>query len=364
MKSFVQLQKGRTPRQAHTNLDGLKDDELGRGGFSGRVAQLYRRHDPTRFRTRGDYRPWEVDAAELAPADASDARGLPLRLFWNDDCRIALSRRATPMPFYVRYVGGDVLYFVHRGTGLVETEFGPLRFEPGDYVVVPKAVTHRLVPDGSDSVLLVLESRSELQIPDYGILGRHAPFDPTLLRIPEPEALPDDGHREWEVVVVHGDDLSSIFYDWNPCDVDGWKGDLFPFALNIRDWNPIMSDSLHLPPTVSQFVAGEGIMVCNFLPRPAESREGVERVPCYHRNADWDELAFYHGGSFLGFPLPAGMIALSPQGLHHGAPEKAREVARAKHHEVSRIDWEIIAIDTRHPLRPTDAVRRHAKVRP
>ena len=30
MKSFIQLQKGETPRQAHNDLGGLKDDELGR----------------------------------------------------------------------------------------------------------------------------------------------------------------------------------------------------------------------------------------------------------------------------------------------------------------------------------------------
>ena len=33
--------------QAHVDLEGLKDDELGRQGFSGKVAELYRRNDPT-----------------------------------------------------------------------------------------------------------------------------------------------------------------------------------------------------------------------------------------------------------------------------------------------------------------------------
>ncbi|BBY07648.1 hypothetical protein MNVI_29660 [Mycobacterium noviomagense] len=47
MESFVHLRKGRTPRRLHADLDGLKDDELGRGGFTGRTANLYRRHDPT-----------------------------------------------------------------------------------------------------------------------------------------------------------------------------------------------------------------------------------------------------------------------------------------------------------------------------
>ncbi len=39
MKSFLHLNKGRTPRQAHRDLGDLKDDELGRNAFYGRTAQ-------------------------------------------------------------------------------------------------------------------------------------------------------------------------------------------------------------------------------------------------------------------------------------------------------------------------------------
>lgn len=38
MESFVHLRKGKTPHRLHADLDGLKDDELGRGGFTGRTA--------------------------------------------------------------------------------------------------------------------------------------------------------------------------------------------------------------------------------------------------------------------------------------------------------------------------------------
>ena len=47
MESFVQLQKGSTPDRVHADLNGLKDDEMGRNGFIGRQAQFYRRNDPT-----------------------------------------------------------------------------------------------------------------------------------------------------------------------------------------------------------------------------------------------------------------------------------------------------------------------------
>jgi homogentisate 1,2-dioxygenase len=357
MKSGIHLQKGEVPRQAHVDLGGLKDDELGRHGFSGRMANLYRRNDPTAYRAAGDYRLRELDADELRPDDASDARGLHLPLLANDDCRVGISRRTAPMPFHLRSVDGDTLYFVHRGTGTFETEFGPIGFEPGDYVLLPKAVTYRVVPDGADNLLLVLETAGELEVPDFGSLGRNVVFDPTLLTVPEPAVLPSEGRDEWEVVVQHEGMLSSIFYPHHPCDVAGWKGDLFPFKLNIRDWNVIMSDTIHLPPTVHQFLGAPGVLVCHFLPRPAEGRKGAERLPWYHRNADYDEVAFFHGGSFLGVPLPPGRITHNPQGIHHGPPEAAREMARRNHEQIDRVEWQIIAIDTERPLHVLEAFR-------
>jgi hypothetical protein len=40
MQSFVHMRKGRTSKRLHADLDDLKDDELGRGGFTGRKANV------------------------------------------------------------------------------------------------------------------------------------------------------------------------------------------------------------------------------------------------------------------------------------------------------------------------------------
>ena len=73
MESFVHLRKGKTPKRLHADLDGLKDDELGRGGFTGRTANMYRRNDPTAYRSVGPLRPIDVLSSELKPSDATDA---------------------------------------------------------------------------------------------------------------------------------------------------------------------------------------------------------------------------------------------------------------------------------------------------
>ena len=354
MESFVHLRKGRTPRRLHADLDGLKDDELGRGGFTGRTAYMYRRHDPTAYRASGPLRPVDVLSDQLKPSDHTDAGG-PLLLFSNQDCRVLLSRRSEPMPFHVRHVDGDLLCFVHRGSGLLETEFGPLTYREGDWVYLPKACTWHQLPD-SETMLLMIEAADEFRVPPPGQLGRHFPFDPSQATIPEPAPIDDDGREEYEVRLMDDGGLTTLYYQHNPMDVEGWRGDNFPFTFNIADYHVVASDSVHLPPTVHLFMQATGVYVMNFLPRPAESVAGTERLPWYHRNVDYDEIAFFHGGSLFGVPMPAGLISLTPQGLHHGPPEKARERARRKFDEHSRVDWQLIAIDTRRRLTPSAEV--------
>lgn len=60
----------------------------------------------------------------------------------------------------------------------------------------------------------------------------------------------------------------------------------------------------------------------------------------------------------LGLPLPAGQLTHHPQGLHRGPPEIAREMARRTHADFDRIEWQIIAIDTRRPLRVAAGLRQ------
>ena len=195
MESFVQFRKGTTPHHVHRDLAGLKDDELGRMGFTGRQAQLYRRNDPTAYRAEGPLQPAAALVDDLHPADESDPDGQPLPLLSNSDVRFLLSRRSAPMPFFCRNVGGDELFFVHRGSGVFQTEFGCIPYEPGDWVLLPKAVTYRQLPEpgGEPGAFLIIESRDELKVPPAGILGRHFPFDSSTAFVPEPEVLTDGG---------------------------------------------------------------------------------------------------------------------------------------------------------------------------
>ena len=96
MESFVHLRKGKTPRRPHADLDGQKDDELGRGGFTGRTANMYRRNDPTAFRTVGPLRPIDVLSDQLKPGDATAADGAQPELQSIDVDTVVVCRERRP----------------------------------------------------------------------------------------------------------------------------------------------------------------------------------------------------------------------------------------------------------------------------
>ena len=342
------LQKGKTTRQAHVGLpEGTFEEEHGRKGFYGKSAHLYHAHPPTSWvRFEGKLRPHCFDLNALEPADLTDPAGAPLPFLANADIKLSVSRRAQPMPFYFRNADGDELYFVHRGTGIIETDFGPLSYEPGDYLVLPRAVTYRVIPKNTDNFFLIMESKGEFDQPEKGLLGQHALYDPAAITTPEPAPHLDD-NSEWEVRIRVEDEFSSIFYPFNPIDVIGWKGDLTAWKINMRDIRPVMSHRAHLPPSAHTSFVTAGAVVCSFLPRPLEQDADALKVPFFHRNTDYDEFIFYHAGNFFSRDnIKPGMATLHPRGIHHGPHPKAL----ANQNKAKETDEYAVMLDGLNPI--------------
>jgi len=350
--SWIHLAKGETPRQAHVAVPkGLKEEEIGRGGFQGRVANVYRLNEPTGWvRVEGDFAPGDVDGEQIRPADEREAGGAPARLWHNDDLAVGVSRRSAPMPYFYRDADSDLLYFVHRGEGAVETEFGPLEFRPGDYLVLPKGVTHRVAPVTRDNYLLVLESRGEISFIEHATLGRHNPFDPDVIATPEPKAYDGDGRPEYEVRVRRAGRNTSFFYPRHPFDVVGWKGDLFPFRFHNTDFRPVIADRNHVPPSAFGLFRADGWVLCNFVPAPFQRDREASRLPYYHRNMDFDEIGFLHAGSVAGVAMEGTTIMWHPRGAVHGPGEEARKMADQFWQEIGINDIEAVNIDCVRPL--------------
>ena len=365
------LRKGEYSRQAHVALpEGTFEDEHGREGFYGRVSHLYHQHPPTGWtRIEGPLKPRAINCLKLEKGPAvreDDPFGEAVTFLHNADLTLGIARPAGPMPYFARNADGDDVYFIHRGSGQALTDYGPLRYERGDYLVIPRGTTYRLIPDGGagDEFYLLIESFSEIKVPDEerGMLGRHAQYDMGVVETPEPSpAQPGDlsgsrvgptGEPEWEVRIKREGQYTSVFYPFNPLDVVGWKGDLCPLKLNIKDYRPVMSHRAHLPPSVHTTFLAQNFVICSFVPRPFEADPEAMRVPFFHRNIDYDEVLFYHDGNFFSrHGIDAGMVTWHPQGIHHGPHPKAIGAVKNK----VETDEYAVMLDTRYPLKLTPA---------
>ncbi len=350
------LKKGKFASQAHVGLpEGTFEEEHGRKGFYGKSAHLYHTHPPTDWiRFEGKLRPHCLDLNKLQPTDQQDLEGAPIAFLGNDDVRLYVSRRSKPMPFYFRNADGDELLFVHRGEGVVETDFGPITFEAGDYIVIPRAVTYRVVPSTEDNFFLIVQSKTEFEQPEKGLIGQTSLYDPGIIVTPDPSpasgataARSPRGNDEWEVRIKSDDEYSKVFYPFNPMDVIGWKGDLTVWKINLRDIRPVMSHRAHLPPSAHSTFVTAGAVVCSFVPRPLEQDPDALRVPFFHRNTDYDEFIFYHDGDFFSRDnIRAGMCTLHPRGIHHGPHPKAL----ANQHKKTQTDEYAVMLDGLNPI--------------
>jgi homogentisate 1,2-dioxygenase len=254
------------------------------------------------------------------------------------------------MPYFFRNADADELWFVHRGEGTFETEFGPLEFRPGDYVVLPKGVTHRCVPQTRDNYFLHVASRGEISFIEHTNLGRHNPYDPDVIGVPEPKAMTGDGRAEYEVRVRRDGRETAFFYAYHPFDVVGWKGDLFPFRFHNTDFRPVTADRNHVPPSAFGLFQADGWVLCNFVPNPMQRDPEASRLPYYHRNMDYDEIGFLHGGSVAGQPMEGTTIMWHPRGAVHGPGEEARAMAAQFWREIDVNDIQAVNIDAVRPL--------------
>src|SRR5215469_13924803 len=112
MRSWIHFTRGRFVRQARVGLGDLREEHLSRQGFAGPVAMLYRTDGPNEVvRVEGDYRPRQIDSADVVAPDADDPRGGWQTLLSNGDVAVAISRRRQAMPYCFFNVAADPVFY-------------------------------------------------------------------------------------------------------------------------------------------------------------------------------------------------------------------------------------------------------------
>jgi homogentisate 1,2-dioxygenase len=268
---------------------------------------------------------------------------------------IGICRPVDPMECFYKNADGDDLLFVHEGSGRLETMFGTLPYEPGDYLVIPRGTIYRVVADPGETRMLTIEAPSAFESPrryrnEYGQLLEHSPYCERDIRVPVSLDTRNESGR-FEVRIKARGCLTAYFYDTHPLDVVGWDGLVYPWALNIADFEPI-TGSIHQPPPTHQTFEAHNFVVCSFVPRMLDTHPDAIPVPYNHSNLESDELLYYVNdrfGSRKG--IEVGSMTLHPSGLPHGPQPGAVEASLG----AKRTEELAVMVDTFRPLNVTAA---------
>ncbi|MBL1177785.1 homogentisate 1,2-dioxygenase [Pantanalinema sp. GBBB05] len=361
---------GSIPHKRHTQFrqaDGsLYHEELmGIHGFAGIQSLLYHLHPPTQidqirvehpvtleFEDFGALRHRHLRTGKVSSQGDAIAARIPLLA--NADICISIAHPTEAMSYWYRFAHGDEVMFIHDGSGILESQYGSLRYRAGDYLVIPTGVIWRILPDAEvTQQMLVIEAQGHIEPPArylnrYGQFLEHAPYNERDLRPPE-ALIPHDQVGEFEVRVKARDRITTYIYHHHPLDVVGWDGYLYPYALNIHDFEPV-TGRIHQPPPVHQTFESAGFVICSFVPRLFDYHPLAIPAPYNHSNVDSDEVLYYAAGNFMSRKgIERSSMTVHPSGIPHGPHPGMYEGSIGK----ERTDELAVMIDTFRPLQLT-----------
>ncbi|MBS1706607.1 MAG: homogentisate 1,2-dioxygenase [Armatimonadetes bacterium] len=361
---------GQLPKTRHIQFrkpdGGLYAEQLfSTHGFSGPMAQLYHINLPTSvasWEDAGECKVKFLDAEALRHRHLRTDRMQPngdaisgrIPLMGNNDVIWNQLYLANQMVDFFKNAEADEIHFIHDGSGVLETMFGDVPFQPGDYLVIPRGTIWRVRFDSLPVRGLVFESHGEVTIPkryrnDYGQLQEHAPYCERDIR-PPTELRTIDEQGDFVVLVKARKRYTRYHYNFHPFDIIGWDGFVYPWAFSIHDFAPI-TGKLHMPPPIHQTFQGFNFVVCSFCPRVLDFHPQAVPIPYNHSNVDSDEVLYYCNDKFGSRKgIVEGSITVHPLGIPHGPQPGAVEASLG----ATRTEELAVMLDTYHPLYLTE----------
>jgi homogentisate 1,2-dioxygenase len=285
-----------------------------RNGFAGPNTTIVRAQYLPRFaRARGTYVPRRFHTWELADSAFADPRALPVSILQGAGISIEVSRHGSPQTFGYMNAWADELHYVISGRAQLDTQVGTLDVRPGDLVLIPRGVSYRWGTVVEQLREVIVATESELRLDPADAPGTLNPDLYVDRAVPHGRpAEPIDG--EYEVVMRHGDEFTSYFYDFDPIPCLDVVGAPLVLRVNLEHVHGLSVDEGGLPPA-RLFGAVSGRELVFGL----NSRRS-DRPPVHH-NADFDEVIFYAGGpSPWGSVDTPGTITWTPRGVPHQGP--------------------------------------------
>jgi homogentisate 1,2-dioxygenase len=366
---------GEIPQKRHTIFEKPQGDLyyeqlFGTIGFDGMSSLLYHHHRPTMVKELGqtlDVSPKiAVDknmtsrllqGFRIAPQDDFLDSREPLLV--NSDIHIGLAApRKSLRDYFYKNADADELLFIHQGSGTLRTLVGNLRFEYGDYIVIPRGMIYQIDFDTNVNRLLYAESFHPIYTPKryrnhFGQLLEHSPFCERDYKLPT-DLETHDEQGDFLIKVKKQGHLHHITYASHPFDVVGWDGYNYPYAFSIHNFEPI-TGRVHQPPPVHQNFETKAFVICSFCPRLYDYHPRAIPAPYNHSNIDSDEMLYYVDGDFMSRNnIEQGHITLHPGGIPHGPHPGAyeRSIGQKETAELA------VMIDTFRPLMLTENALR------
>jgi homogentisate 1,2-dioxygenase len=363
---------GNLPHKRHTIFKSdagsfYYEQLFGTEGFHGKSSLLYHIQRPTQIAkitgSRSVYpeiavakniTPRKLNGFSVPPKD--DFLESRTTLFINHHTQIELAfPRKSMTDYFFKNADADEVHFIHYGTGILQTLFGNIHFQKGDYIVIPRGTIYQYQFDDSNNKILITESGSPVEFPkrytnEFGQLLEHAPFCERDIKLPV-YAEPKDAKGEFLIQIKKEQTLHSLVYQHHPFDVVGWDGFLYPYAFSIYDFEPI-TGRVHQPPPVHQTFQSKGFVICSFVPRLFDYHPQAIPAPYNHSNIDSEEILYYVDGDFMSRnDIKEGQFTLHPGGIPHGPAPGAmeRSIGTKETNELA------VMIDTFHPLQITKA---------
>jgi homogentisate 1,2-dioxygenase len=366
---------GQIPPKRHTIFEkpggGLYYEQLfGTIGFDGMSSLLYQIHRPTmvqEIREAIDVSPKIaveknmtarlLQGFEIAPQDDFLDSREPLLI--NSDIHIGLAApRKSLRDYFYKNADADEMIFVHRGSGTLRTFVGNIRFEYGDYLIIPRGMIYQIDFDTEDNRLLFAESFLPIYTPKryrnwFGQLLEQSPFCERDYKLPQ-DLETHDEKGEFLLKVKKQGLLHHLVYGTHPFDVVGWDGYNFPYGFSIHNFEPI-TGRVHQPPPVHQNFETSAFVICSFCPRLYDYHPKAIPAPYNHSNIDSDEMLYYVDGDFMSRNnIEQGHITLHPGGIPHGPHPGAYERSIGQ-----KVTAELaVMIDTFKPLKVTENAMR------
>ena len=368
-------QLGKIPHKRHTTFkksDGsyYYEQLFGTIGFDGMSSLMYHVHRPTQVKEvlkSYDVSPKIAVAKNMLSLGINGFAAQPkadylesrVPVLVNNDCHIVLAAPSSSLTdYFYKNTDCDELLFVHEGSGKLRTMLGNIEFSDGDYLLVPRGMIYQIEFETETNRLFIVESHRPLYTPKryrnwFGQLLEHSPFCERDLRRPT-ELETHDKKGDFIIKVKKEGMIHEYVYASHPFDVVGWDGYNFPYAFNIKDFEPI-TGRVHQPPPVHQTFETDAFVVCSFVPRLYDYHPEAVPAPYNHSNIDSDEVLYYVDGDFMSRNnIERGMITLHPAGIPHGPHPGAMERSIG----VKDTQEYAVMIDTFKPLQVTQAAMK------